>query len=149
MKTTLAITGLVLSAMLAVPITGYAAAPDDTEMDSSSSSMDSSSSTSSMDRSQSAASQPSTSTMDRSQATASQPSTFVKDSAITTKIKAKLASEHLASLTSIQVDTDKNGIVWLSGTAKTQAEADKAVTIAKNTEGVVTVKNNLKVKTPA
>ena len=76
----------------------------------------------------------------------SQPSSFVKDSAITTKIKAKLASEHLASLTSINVDTDANGIVWLSGTAKTQAEIDRAVAIAKDTDGVVTVKNNLKVK---
>jgi hyperosmotically inducible protein len=75
-----------------------------------------------------------------------QPSTYVKDSAITTKIKAKLAAEHLASLTSIKVDTDANGIVWLSGTAKTQAEIDRTVAIAKDTEGVVTVKNNLKVK---
>ncbi len=75
-----------------------------------------------------------------------QPSTFVKDSAITTKIKAKLASEHLASLTQIRVDTDANGVVWLSGTAKTQADIDKAVSVAKTTDGVVTVKNNLKIK---
>jgi hyperosmotically inducible protein len=76
----------------------------------------------------------------------SQPSTFVKDSAITTKIKAKLASEHLASLTEIKVDTDANGVVWLSGNAKSQSDIDKAVAIAKGTEGVVTVKNHLKVK---
>ena len=76
----------------------------------------------------------------------SQPSTYVKDSAITTKIKAKLASEHLASLTQIQVDTDANGVVWLSGTAKTQSDIDKAVAIAKATDGVITVKNQLKVK---
>ena len=73
-------------------------------------------------------------------------STYVKDSAITTKIKAKLAAEHLASMTQIQVDTDANGVVWLSGTAKTQSDVDKAVSIAKGTEGVITVKNNLKVK---
>jgi hyperosmotically inducible periplasmic protein len=76
----------------------------------------------------------------------SQPSTYVKDSAITTKIKAKLASEHLASLTQIQVDTDANGVVWLSGTAKTQSDIDKAVAIAKATDGVITVKNQVKVK---
>jgi hyperosmotically inducible protein len=52
----------------------------------------------------------------------------------------------LASLTQIQVDTDANGVVWLSGTAKTQSDVDKAVAIAKGTDGVVTVKNNLKVK---
>jgi osmotically-inducible protein OsmY len=33
----------------------------------------------------------------------------------------------------------------MSGTVKSQAEADKALSIAKSTEGVKTVKNNLKV----
>lgn len=74
------------------------------------------------------------------------PSTFVKDSAITTKIKTKLAAEHLGSLANISVDTDKNGVVWMTGTVKNQAELDQAVMIAKNTEGVKTVKNGLKVQ---
>jgi len=78
-----------------------------------------------------------------------QTDTYVKDSAITTKIKAKLAAEHLTSLSRIQVDTDANGIVWLSGEAKSQAEIDKAVSIAKTTDGVVTVKNNLKIQKDA
>jgi hyperosmotically inducible protein len=73
------------------------------------------------------------------------PGTFVKDSAITTKIKTQLAAQHLTS-SSIQVDTDANGIVLLSGTAVSQAEIDKAVAIARATDGVVTVKNELKVK---
>ena len=77
------------------------------------------------------------------------PGTFVADSAITTKIKAKLAAQHLSSVAKIQVDTDANGIVWLSGTAASQAEIDQAVAIAKNTEGVKTVKNNLKIEKPA
>lgn len=74
------------------------------------------------------------------------PATFVKDSAITSKVKAKLATENLASIATIHVDTDKDGVVWLSGTAKTQADIDKAVSIAKNTEGVRSVKNDVKVK---
>ena len=74
------------------------------------------------------------------------PATFVKDSAITTKIKSKLAAEHPGSLKHISVDTDKNGIVWMSGTVNNQAEADQALTIAKNTEGVKTVKSDLKVQ---
>jgi hyperosmotically inducible protein len=78
-----------------------------------------------------------------------QPGTFVKDSAITSKIKAKLAAQHLTSLARIQVDTDANGIVWLSGDAKSQADIDQAVAIAKGTEGVVTVKNNLKLQKDA
>ena len=69
----------------------------------------------------------------------------VKDSAITTKIKAKLAAEHLGSAKHIKVDTDRNGVVWLSGTANNQAEADKAVEIATNTEGVKSVNSKLKV----
>jgi hyperosmotically inducible protein len=74
------------------------------------------------------------------------PGTFVKDSAITTKIKSKLATENVASMATIHVDTDKDGVVWMSGTAKTQQDIDKAVSIAKNTEGVKSVKNEVKVK---
>lgn len=74
------------------------------------------------------------------------PATFVKDSAITTKIKAKLAAEHLASVANISVDTDKNGVVWMKGTVKDQAELDQAVRIAQTTEGVKTVKNGLKIQ---
>jgi hyperosmotically inducible protein len=76
----------------------------------------------------------------------SKPATFVKDSVITTKIKTKLAAEHLGSAKHISVDTDKDGVVWLSGTANSQAEVDKAVQIARNTEGVKSVKSDLKVK---
>jgi hyperosmotically inducible protein len=75
----------------------------------------------------------------------SKPATFVKDSVITTKIKTKLAAEHLGSAKHIKVDTDRNGVVWLSGTANNQAEADKAVEIARNTEGVKSVNSKLKV----
>jgi hyperosmotically inducible protein len=74
------------------------------------------------------------------------PATFVKDSAITTKIKAQLAAEHLGSVTHIGVDTDRNGVVWMTGTVNTRAEADQAVSIARNTEGVRAVKSNLKVQ---
>ena len=76
----------------------------------------------------------------------SKPAAFVKDSVITTKIKAKLAAEHPASAKHIKVDTDKNGIVWLSGTTDSQAEADKAVEIARNTEGVKSVNTKLTVQ---
>src|SRR4051812_24864228 len=71
---------------------------------------------------------------------------FVKDSVITTKIKSKLASEHLGSVKHISVDTDKDGVVWMTGTVNSREEADRAVTIARNTEGVRSVKNELKVQ---
>ena len=76
----------------------------------------------------------------------SHPKAFVKDSAITSKIKAKLAAEHIASLGNIHVDTDANGVVWLHGTAHTQEAADQAVAIARETEGVKAVKSRIKVK---
>ncbi len=74
----------------------------------------------------------------------SKPATFVKDSAITTAVKTKLAADHPASLVNIKVDTDMNGVVWLSGTANNQADIDKALSIAKNTEGVKSVHNDVK-----
>jgi hyperosmotically inducible periplasmic protein len=71
---------------------------------------------------------------------------YVKDSAITTKVKAKLAAKHLTTLTRIKVDTDANGVVWLSGRAPTQDASDLAAMIAKNTEGVTSVHNDIAVQ---
>jgi hyperosmotically inducible periplasmic protein len=72
--------------------------------------------------------------------------TVVKESVITTKIKTKLAAEHPGSLKHVKVDTDKNGVVSLTGTANSQEEVNQAVAIARNTEGVKSVKSNLKVQ---
>jgi len=68
---------------------------------------------------------------------------FVKDSVIPTKIKTKLAADHLTSLGLIHVDTDENGIVWLTGTARSQAAIDQAVSLARETEHVKSVHNDL------
>src|SRR5450755_3080119 len=81
-----------------------------------------------------------------SDADRSHPKAFVKDSVITTKIKAKLAAEHITSLGRIHVDTDEAGVVWLSGTARTQEAIDKAVSIASQTENVKAVRNHIKIK---
>ena len=71
---------------------------------------------------------------------------FIKDSAITTKVKAKLAAKHLSTLTRIKVDTDADGVVWLSGRAPTHDASDLAAMIAKNTEGVTSVHNDIVVE---
>ena len=68
---------------------------------------------------------------------------WVKDSVITTKIKAEMVKDPTVSATSIKVDTDANGVVQLSGMAKSQAEIDKAMQIAKATQGVSTVQNKI------
>ena len=70
----------------------------------------------------------------------------VKDSVITTKIKAKYAKDKAVSALNINVETDGKGVVTLSGNAKSRAEADKAVKIARNTKGVSSVKNEIKVQ---
>ena len=74
------------------------------------------------------------------------PMTFVKDSVITTKIKAKLTEEKIYSMTHVHVDTDARGSVVLSGTVRNNEQEDRAIYIAKNTEGVTSVKNDLRIK---
>jgi hyperosmotically inducible protein len=71
---------------------------------------------------------------------------FVKDSVITTKVKSKLAAKHLTTLTRIKVDTDENGVVWLSGRAPTQDAVDMATLIAKDTDGVTSVHNGVAIQ---
>ncbi len=67
----------------------------------------------------------------------------VSDSTITAKIKADFAKDRVVSATSIKVDTEDKGIVTLAGHAKSKAEADQAVKIARDTNGVISVKNNI------
>jgi len=74
------------------------------------------------------------------------PKTFVKDSVITTKVKAGLAEEKIGSLMHIRVDTHGHGAVVLTGKVRTKEEADKAVSIARGTEGVTSVKSKIRVK---
>ena len=71
----------------------------------------------------------------------------VDDSVITTKIKTDFATDKQVSAMNIKVDTEK-GVVTLSGNAKSKDEAEKAASIAKNTKGVVSVKNNIQVSAP-
>jgi hyperosmotically inducible periplasmic protein len=69
--------------------------------------------------------------------------TYVKDSVITTKVKAQLAAKHMSTLANIKVDTDANGIVWLSGKAPSNDARDLAEMITRNTEGVTSVHNDI------
>lgn len=69
--------------------------------------------------------------------------TKVGDSVITTKVKAEFAKDKTVSATAIKVETDSDGMVALSGTAKSKAEAKKAVAIAKSVKGVTSVKDDI------
>src|SRR5215467_10998837 len=76
----------------------------------------------------------------------SQPKAFVKDSVITTKIKSKLAAEHITSLGRKRVDTDADGVVYLSGSAHSKDAINRALEIARDTDGVRGVHSALVVK---
>jgi osmotically-inducible protein OsmY len=72
-------------------------------------------------------------------------SVAVADTAITSKVKANLLKEPDLKSMGIHVETEK-GTVMLSGFVDSKAEADKAVKVAKDVEGVTTVKSAIKVK---
>lgn len=75
----------------------------------------------------------------------SSPKAFLKDSVITAKVKSEFARDKKVSALHIKVDTDDSGIVQLSGTARSQDEADRAIEIAKRVKGVVLVQSDIKV----
>ena len=70
----------------------------------------------------------------------------VGDTVITTKIVAKYAKDKEVSALKIRVDTDGKGVVTLRGNARSNAEADRAVTIARDTKGVTAVKSEIRVQ---
>jgi len=68
----------------------------------------------------------------------------VGDAALTAKVKTKFLADTSISGLKIDVDT-KNDVVTLSGTVPTAAEKRRAVDVAKATDGVKSVVDNLKV----
>ena len=70
---------------------------------------------------------------------------YVDDAAITTAVKAKMAEDKGVSATAISVET-LNGTVQLSGFAKSQAEKDRAESIARTTKNVRNVRNSIVVR---
>src|SRR6185437_2460159 len=58
----------------------------------------------------------------------------VSDSYITTKIKAKFATDSVVKARSITVKTE-NGVVSLMGTVNSETEAERAVQMAEGTDG--------------
>jgi hyperosmotically inducible protein len=68
----------------------------------------------------------------------------VTDASITAAVKMKMADDEVVSASNIDVDTD-NGVVTLNGTVKSEAEAQKAIDLARSVDGVKDVRSNLKV----
>jgi hyperosmotically inducible periplasmic protein len=76
------------------------------------------------------------------------PGMYVKDSAITTKVKTKLLAKHPTLLSEVQVNTDHDGNVWLSGKVPTEQASQLAEEIARDTTGVKSVHNHIVVSPP-
>ncbi len=70
---------------------------------------------------------------------------FVDDTGITTMVKARYAEDRTVSMTSIGVET-LNGVVQLSGFAKSNTEKMQAESIALNVKHVKSVRNDIIVR---
>jgi len=70
---------------------------------------------------------------------------YVDDARVTTEVKARFANDPTVAATSIGVET-LNGTVQLSGFAKSQAEKNRAVTLARQVKGVQAIKNDIVVR---
>ena len=70
---------------------------------------------------------------------------YVDDTTLTTRVKAKFAEDPVVSAMAISVETF-NGMVQLSGFAKSADERSKAESLARNTSGVKAVKNDIVVR---
>lgn len=68
----------------------------------------------------------------------------VRDAAITSAVKSKFLADTTVKGLQIDVDTS-NGMVTLNGNVSSRAEADRAMMLARNTDGVKGVHDNLKV----
>ena len=70
---------------------------------------------------------------------------YIDDTAITTAVKARFVENKQVDAVSIKVET-LNGEVMLSGFAKDMAEKTTAESIARNTNGVKSVSNQIVVR---
>jgi hyperosmotically inducible protein len=70
------------------------------------------------------------------------------DAGITTAVSARLAADDTVRAYQIDVDT-RDRVVTLSGSVNTAAEKTQAVAVARGTDGVVNVVDNITLKVPA
>ena len=79
--------------------------------------------------------------------TATQESTgqYIDDTTITTKVKAAIFEEPSLKVFQINVETYKS-VVQLSGFVNSSADITKAASVARSVRGVVSVKNDIRLK---
>jgi osmotically-inducible protein OsmY len=69
----------------------------------------------------------------------------IEDGALTSKIKAKMALDDTVKALSLDVDT-RAGVVTLTGTVRSDGERQRALALARETEGVTQVVDRLQLK---
>ncbi|WP_435955354.1 molecular chaperone OsmY [Dryocola sp. BD626] len=70
---------------------------------------------------------------------------YAGDTATTSEIKAKLLADDIVPSRNVKVETT-DGVVQLSGHVKSNAQSERAESIAKAVDGVKSVKNDLKIE---
>ncbi|HEY9099340.1 MAG TPA: BON domain-containing protein [Thiobacillus sp.] len=70
---------------------------------------------------------------------------YIDDSVITTKVKAAIFNEPSLKVAEINVETFK-GVVQLSGFVHTATDISKAIEVTRSVKGVVSVKNDIRLK---
>jgi osmotically-inducible protein OsmY len=70
---------------------------------------------------------------------------YIDDTIITSKVKAALAADPEVKATEVNVETFK-GNVQLSGFVSSEDDVRKAMDLARNVQGVKSVKNDMRIK---
>lgn len=70
---------------------------------------------------------------------------YVDDTVITAKVKSAFLGEKGLKVAEINVETFK-GVVQLSGFIESRADADRAIGLARAVSGVVSVKDDMRIK---
>lgn len=70
---------------------------------------------------------------------------YVTDSWITSKVKASLVADSVVKATEVNVETFK-GVVQLSGFVRSDEARRQAVVVARNIQGVTSVKDDMRLK---
>lgn len=70
---------------------------------------------------------------------------YIDDTVITAKVKTAIFNDENLKATEINVETFK-GVVQLSGFVTSQANVDRATTVARGVKGVKSVKNDIRLK---
>jgi hyperosmotically inducible protein len=70
---------------------------------------------------------------------------YIDDATITASVKSKLIDDEMVKARNINVETYK-GVVSLSGFVESKAEANQAIMLAQQVEGVKSVKDDMNVR---